>query len=156
MRTALALPDPAAHLRRPDHPVASLASECFLEFGHIRKRADGAELAQWVRVGVHHQPGVFRAYIRVPHLRPREKESLLRSKAVDRRGPRLALQRLLECTEGNGQPPEVGDAFAFHELALFVQPRLDLKSIELLHDAFAPPGEKRSFRVTFRRAVSLI
>ena len=76
-----------------------------------------------------------RAVVR-PNAREAEKEALLGRKAVDRFcGSGLASQRALEGHVRDGQSAEIGDAFAEHQLAVFVQIVGRLKRVKLLFDA---------------------
>src|SRR5436190_14188871 len=79
----------AAILRLPDfafflahHCVALLAPKRLREQLHIREWTIHAELWNRMFVAVGHEPGVLRAEIRAPYLRPAKKKPLLRTKTV--------------------------------------------------------------------------
>src|SRR5438132_11431819 len=59
------------------------------------------------------------------HLRPAKEEALLWSEAVLVRRPRLALKGFFVSGIGDGQPAQVGDAFAQNQLAVFAQVAVD-------------------------------
>src|SRR5437868_4824173 len=135
------LPNLAALIGRSNHRVADLALERLGEGGSVRERGVDAEAVERVRVGLNSQARGLRSNAPGPDLRPPQEETLLRREARDCRRARLAFERLLVSPVGDGQPAEVCDRLADDELALLVQPRLDLECVELLHHAVSPRVE---------------
>src|SRR5207249_683434 len=64
-----------------------------------------------------------------------EEEPLLGREPVDALGLRLAGDRFLPRGVGHHEPPEIRDALSEHELAVLMDPLLDLEAVELLADA---------------------
>src|SRR6266511_234041 len=95
----LASPDLAAV--GADHRVAGLAGEGAGELLEVRGRADRAEAAERVWIGVDDQPRELRAVVGGPDPRPGEEEALVGGQAVDGRRRRLALEALHEGAVGD-------------------------------------------------------
>src|SRR5271154_1829133 len=90
-----------------------------------------------MRVGLGEKTRPFGTIVRRPMGAKAEKETLVGGEAVNVGRRRFSGKRFLEGGVGDHQPAEVRDAFAFFELAVAVQARLNLKRVELLGDAIA-------------------
>ena len=112
------LPDEAAV--SANHRFSRLAGEGRGELGNVRRRADGAETIERMRIRVGHQPLELRPAVGRPDARPVEEEALLGREAVDVRRPRLAFEALLEGLVRDRQAAQVRDRFAENELAVLV------------------------------------
>src|SRR5690242_19381425 len=110
----------------------------------------------WISVRV--DARLLDADVARPYLAITEKKTLIRRKAIDGLRRWLAPKSFLVCAIGDCQAAEIGDAFAFHELAVFVQPRFHLETVKFLRNAVAarleilivlrrPPIAQISFRI---------
>ena len=92
-------------LRRPDHRRARLARECVRELGHVRQRADHAELRDRVRIALNHQALLLDPDRVAAELAPRDEELLIRREAVDGR-PGARASALWNARYARFAPPE--------------------------------------------------
>src|SRR5580704_15078365 len=86
-------------------------------------------------VGLQHRALGFDADLISAELAPGDIELLLRSEAIDIRGTRLALARLLICQECNLRAAQVADALAQYEVAVVMHAGFDEVAIELIGHA---------------------
>ena len=121
-----------------NHRRIRAASKRARKRGRVRKRPVRAELLQRMLVRLDDQARIFRTVVLRPDLRPSKEEPLLRRKAIDRSAapvsPRASFQKR---GVRDRHAAEIGDALAFHQLAVFVQARLDFVRVKLLGDAVA-------------------
>ena len=90
-----------------------------------------------MRIGLGLKPRGLRAIVGRPVRRKAEEETLIGCKVVDFRRRGLSGERFLICRISDYQATEIGDAFAFLELSVFVQPRLNFECVKLLDDTVA-------------------
>ena len=81
----------------------------------------------WVRLGKESRD--FGTQIFCPYLPPPQKESLLGRKPIDGSRYRFPRKRLQKRRVRDGQTAEIGDRLSFFKLAVALQPRLDLVSL---------------------------
>src|SRR5437868_11340656 len=74
---------------RAHHCLSRLAAECLLKLRHVLKNAVGTPASGRVRVDRHQKAAVFITAVLAPHSCESQKETLLRSKAIDRKSTRL-------------------------------------------------------------------
>src|SRR5882762_273984 len=133
-RNSCELPNLAANCSRTHERVSLLAAKCLGKSLHVRRRGNGAQTRERVRVRIEHEPLEFGAVSRRPDLCESEKESLLRREAPDRRGL-LASQFFLERTICDVQPAEVRNALSQYQVPVLVQVVLDFVALKLLFHA---------------------
>ena len=134
-------PNSAANRFGANHFRIRRASPGFGKHRHIRKCSIHAKRVQRMRIRLGQETRDLGPVVRRPMRREPEKEALIGGEAVDVRRRRFPGESLLKRRVRDYESAEIGDAFAFLELSVAVQTRLDFKSIELLRDAIAALAE---------------
>src|SRR5213076_1173770 len=106
---------------------ALFAAERLRELRQVRERAVNAETRQRMRIDIGQQALKLRARLCGPAARVGEEETLFGREAVNVGRARLACQRLLPRRISDDQTAKVCDRLADHQLAVLIQPFLNLE-----------------------------